>query len=153
MKVQPCEQKKQTPKQMTKEMKKVWHLKIFIWMAANGLGLFPFKIDKETSLFSFKWLSTTTLFSFVRLALFNIPLTFLPVVLFFINYNEEWGSDSNAWMDRGNGSISTAEVVYCGEYLCNYSYYILSQLQNVWGKNTQRFFVCAIFSYTSSSTL
>ena len=131
MKVQPFEQAKQTPQQMTKEMKKVWRLKIFIWKAASGLGLFPFKIDKETSLFSFKWLSTTTLFSFVRLALFNIPLTFLPVLLFIVNYKEEWGSDSNAWMDRGNGTISTAEVVFYGEYVCNYSYYILSQLQNV----------------------
>ena len=130
MKVQPLEQKKQ----LTKEMKKVWHLKLFIWMTADFLGLFPLKIDKETFLFSFKWLSTKTLFSFLRLALFNIPLTILPVLLFLLNFKEEWGSGRPPWMDEGNGTISTQEVVFYGEYVCNYSYFILSQLQNVWEK-------------------
>ena len=130
MKVQPLEQKKQ----LTKEMKKVWHLKIFIWMTADFLGLFPLKIDKETFLFSFKWFSTKTLLSFLRLALFNIPLTILPAALFLLNFKEEWGSSRPPWMDEGNGTISTQEVVFYGEYVCNYSYFILSQLQNVWEK-------------------
>ena len=130
MKVQLREQKKH----LTKEMKKVWHLKLFIWMTADFLGIFPLKIDKETFLFSFKWLSTKTLFSFLRLALFNIPLTILPVALFLLNFKEEWGSSRPPWMDEGNGTITTQEVVFYGEYVCNYSYYILSQLQNVWGK-------------------
>ena len=128
MKVQPFVQNEQ---QMSKEMKNVYNLKMFIWTTANGLGLLPFRVDKETHQLSFKWLSTQTLLSLLRLLFFNSLLTILPVVLFYLHYKEEWGSDKPGWMKRGNGTISTAEVTFYGEYLCNYSYYILSQLQNV----------------------
>ena len=118
-------------KQTSKETKKVLYLKIFVWMTANGLGLVPFKVGKQNHLLSFKWLSTKTVLSLLRLVLFNSVLTILPAVLFFLNYKDEWGSDRPSWMGDGNGTISTQEVVTYGEYVCNYSYYILSQLQNV----------------------
>ena len=133
MKVQPFDQKKISQKQTQKETKKVLYLKIFIWKTANVLGLAPFKIDKETHLLSFKWFSTKTALSLLRLVLFNSVLTILPVVLFLLNYKEEWGEDKPSWMggDGNETSISTQEVVTYGEYVCNYSYYILSQLQKV----------------------
>ena len=131
MKVQPFDQKENSQKQTTKETKKVLYLKIFVWMTANGLGLVPFEMDKETHLLSFKWLSIKTFLSLLRLVLFNSVLTILPAVLFCLNYKDEWDSERVLWMGEGNGTISTQEVVTYGEYACNYSYYILSQLQNV----------------------
>ena len=115
--------------QIQSQMGKVKYLKLFIWVTANILGFVPFNLDKEKGLFSFKWFSTKTIFSFLRLALFNTLLTVLPALLFFLNYKNEWGSDSPGWMTRGNGTISTEEVVTYVEYVANYSYFILPQLQ------------------------
>ena len=125
MKVQPVEQNEQ----IGKDMRKFKHLKVFIWMTANTLGLVPYTVDKDTFLFSFKWFSSKTIFSILRLALFNILLTILPAVLFFLNYKNEWGSGSPGWMARGNGTITTEEVVAYVEYVANYSYFILTRLQ------------------------
>ena len=125
MKVQPVEQNEQ----IGKDMRKFKHLKVFIWMTANTLGLVPYTVDKDTFLFSFKWFSSKTIFSILRLALFNILLTILPAVLFFLNYKNEWGSDSPGWMATGNGTITTVEVVAYVEYVANYSYFILTRLQ------------------------
>ena len=108
--------------------------KILVWTVAGFLGLLPFKIDKETKECSFKWFSTETIFAFARLVLFNVPLSVLPCVLFFLNFNAEWGgddTDKNQWAGKNNetGNLSSAELVQTIDYFSNFSLFFLSKLQ------------------------
>ena len=104
-----------------------------VWTVAGFLGLLPFKIDKETKECSFKWFSTKTIFAFARLVLFNIPLSVLPCVLFFLNFNAEWGgddADENQWgKNNETGNLSSAELVQTIDYFSNFSLFFLSKLQ------------------------
>ena len=105
---------------------------MMVWTVAGFLGLLPFKIDKETKECSFKWFSTETISAFARLVLFNVPLSVLPCVLFFLNFNAEWGSDdadTTQWgKNNETGNLSSAELVQAIDYFSNFSLFFLSAL-------------------------
>ena len=106
---------------------------MLVWTVAGFLGLLPFKIDKETKECSFKWFSTETISAFARLVLFNVPLSVLPCILFFLNFNAEWGgddADTNPWgKNNETGKLSSAELVQTIDYFSNFSLFFLSKLQ------------------------
>ena len=106
---------------------------MLVWTVAGFLGLLPFKIDKETKECSFKWFSTETISAFARLVLFNVPLSVLPCILFFLNFNAEWGgddADTNPWGENNEtGNLSSAELVQTIDYFSNFSLFFLSKLQ------------------------
>jgi len=82
MKVTPAEQKGIPENKMENRSKADQYFLFGINALAWCLGLFPFKMNKETGELSFRWISSETIWALIRLVATNAPFSFLPIVLF-----------------------------------------------------------------------